>query len=64
VRDLTFRSYYSCRNAEYQVQAQAVGKIGPLSRGEIDKCASINAKTTGLTRAWDYWVARLAKAEE
>jgi len=64
VRDLTFRSYYSCRNAEYQVQAQAVGKIGPLSRGEIDKCASINTKTTGLTRAWDYWVARLAKAEE
>ena len=63
VRDLTFRSYYSCRNAEYQVQAQGFGTIGPLSRGEIEQCAAINTATTGLTRAWDYWVARLAKAE-
>jgi ribulose-5-phosphate 4-epimerase/fuculose-1-phosphate aldolase len=61
IRDVVFRSYYSARNAEFQVQAQALGTIAPLSRGEIEQCASINTKTTGLTRAWDYWVARLQK---
>jgi HCOMODA/2-hydroxy-3-carboxy-muconic semialdehyde decarboxylase len=63
VRDTVFRTYYSCRNAEFQIQAKAVGTITPLSPGEIEKCASINTQTTGLTRAWEYWVARLEKAE-
>ena len=27
--------------------------------GRSSKCAAINTKTTGLTRAWEYWVARL-----
>ncbi len=52
---------FSSRNAEYQVLAQQVGTIGPLSPGEIEKAAIINTQTTGLMRAWDYWVARLAK---
>jgi HCOMODA/2-hydroxy-3-carboxy-muconic semialdehyde decarboxylase len=61
VKQDVFRCYYSCRNAEYQVQSQQVGKIDPLSAGEIERCAAINTQTTGLARAWEYWVARLAK---
>jgi ribulose-5-phosphate 4-epimerase/fuculose-1-phosphate aldolase len=63
VRELTFRSYYSCRNAEFQVQAKALGKVDALSPGEVAKCSVIYTQTTGLARAWDYWIARLAKSE-
>ncbi len=44
VRDVVFRAYYSCRNAEFQVQAKAVGTITPLSPGEIEKAAIINTR--------------------
>lgn len=63
VKQVVFRCYYSCRNAEFQVQSQQVGTIGPLSAGEIEQCAAINTKTTGLARAWEYWVARLGKRD-
>jgi HCOMODA/2-hydroxy-3-carboxy-muconic semialdehyde decarboxylase len=63
VRDCVFRSIYSSRNAEYQVQGMAIGNhVASLSRGESDLCASISTKTTGLTRAWEYWAMRVARA--
>ena len=34
LRDCVFRTIYSCRNAEYQVQAEGLGTIGPLNTGE------------------------------
>jgi ribulose-5-phosphate 4-epimerase/fuculose-1-phosphate aldolase len=63
VRDCVFRSIYSSRNAEYQVQSLAIGSnIASLSRGESDLCGKISAQTTGLGRAWEYWAMRVAKA--
>ena len=60
VRDTVFRCIYSCRNAEYQIAAAGAGAIAPLSPGEVELTGRILQQTTGLTRAWEYWVARLA----
>jgi HCOMODA/2-hydroxy-3-carboxy-muconic semialdehyde decarboxylase len=58
-----FRSVYSARNAEYQVRAMTVGStIALLSPGETKLAGQISAKTTGLTRSWEYWSMRVAKA--
>jgi ribulose-5-phosphate 4-epimerase/fuculose-1-phosphate aldolase len=63
VRDCVFRSVYSARNAEYQVQALAIGgAIASLSPGETQLAGQIVATTTGLTRSWEYWSMRVAKA--
>jgi len=63
VRDCVFRCVYSARNAEYQVQSLAIGgTIASLSRGETELAAKITGTTTGLTRAWEYWSLRVAKA--
>jgi ribulose-5-phosphate 4-epimerase/fuculose-1-phosphate aldolase len=63
VRDCVFRSVYSARNAEYQVCAMAIGSnVASLSPGETQLAGQISAKTTGLTRSWEYWSMRVAKA--
>jgi HCOMODA/2-hydroxy-3-carboxy-muconic semialdehyde decarboxylase len=63
VRDCVFRSVYSARNAEYQVQSLAIGgAIASLSPGETKLASQIVATTTGLTRSWEYWSMRVAKA--
>lgn len=63
VRDCVFRSVYSARNAEYQVQSLAIGgAIASLSPGETKLAGQIVATTTGLTRSWEYWSMRVAKA--
>jgi len=62
LRENVFRCVYSCRNAEYQVQAAAAGAIGPLSPGEVVAAAAIGTKTTGQARAWESWTVRLGKA--
>jgi len=63
VRDCVFRSVYSARNAEYQVQSLAIGgAVASLSPGEAQLAGQIGTKTTGLTRSWEYWSMRVAKA--
>jgi ribulose-5-phosphate 4-epimerase/fuculose-1-phosphate aldolase len=63
VKDCVFRCVYSARNAEYQVRALSLGdKIETLSPGETEMCGGINTQTTGLTRAWEYWSMRVARA--
>jgi HCOMODA/2-hydroxy-3-carboxy-muconic semialdehyde decarboxylase len=63
VKDCVFRSVYSARNAEYQVRALAIGdNVASLSPGETQLAGQISAKTTGLTRSWEYWSMRVAKA--
>jgi ribulose-5-phosphate 4-epimerase/fuculose-1-phosphate aldolase len=62
VRDCVFRTIYASRNAEYQVQAMALGPITALSAGEVELAGQINTKTTGLTRSWEYWERGVAKA--
>src|SRR5689334_24518034 len=62
VRDCVFRSVFTARNAEYQVRAMTVGSdIATLSPGETQLAGQISAKTTGLTRSWEYWSMRVAK---
>ncbi len=61
VRDCVFRSVFSARNAEYQVRAMTIGSnIATLSPGETKLAGQISAKTTGLTRSWEYWSMRVA----
>ena len=63
VRDCVFRSVFSARNAAYQVMAMTIGSdIATLSPGETKLAGQISAKTTGLTRSWEYWSMRVAKA--
>lgn len=63
VKDCVFRCVYSARNAEYQVGALTIGdRIASLSPGETEKAGNIVIQTTGLTRAWEYWAMRVAKA--
>jgi ribulose-5-phosphate 4-epimerase/fuculose-1-phosphate aldolase len=60
IRELVFRTIYSCRNAEYQTQAKAVGQITHLSPGEIDLAGKIHEQPNVISRAWEYWDMRLA----
>ncbi len=62
VRNCVYRSIMSCRNADFQVRALAIGKLDPFSPREIDLCFRIIDNTTGLTRSWDYWAMRVATA--
>jgi len=63
VRDCVFRSIFSTRNAEFQVQALSLGKsIESLSPGETELAGLISGKTTtGLERSWEYWSMRVAR---
>ncbi len=63
VRDCVFRSIFSTRNAEFQVQALSLGRpINSLTRGETELAGLISGKTTtGLERSWEYWSMRVAR---
>src|SRR5262252_6031772 len=63
LRECVFRSIYTTRNAELQLRAMAIGALGPLSVGEVEKCGGHNLGSRGVERAWEYWVTRLQKAE-
>src|SRR5207237_10031656 len=63
VRECVFRCIYTTRNAELQLRAMAIGTLGPLSPGEVEKCGGHNLGSRGVERAWEYWVTRLQKAE-
>jgi HCOMODA/2-hydroxy-3-carboxy-muconic semialdehyde decarboxylase len=62
LRQLVFRTVYTCRNAELQWRAQAVGTVGPLTPGEMEKAGLHNLRPAAIERGYDYWVARVAKA--
>lgn len=62
VQELVFRAIYSCRNAEYQLQASLLGKVQPLRPGEVELSRQINSMPTASLRTWEYWLARLDKS--
>jgi HCOMODA/2-hydroxy-3-carboxy-muconic semialdehyde decarboxylase len=63
VRVCVYRAVQTCRNADYQARAMAIGgTIASLSPGETQRCGDIVGKTTGVTRSWDSWALRIAKA--
>jgi HCOMODA/2-hydroxy-3-carboxy-muconic semialdehyde decarboxylase len=63
LRECVFRSIYTTRNAELQLRAMAIGTLGPLSAGEVEKCGGHNLGSRGVERAWEYWVTRLQKTD-
>ena len=63
LQELVFRTIYSSRNAELQLRTQAIGTISPLSEGEARMGGEANLQPQPISRAWEYWVMRLAKAE-
>jgi ribulose-5-phosphate 4-epimerase/fuculose-1-phosphate aldolase len=62
VQALVFRAIYSCKNAEFQFQAQSLGPIAPLHRGEIERAGALNAMANVTTRTWEYWTMRLERS--
>jgi ribulose-5-phosphate 4-epimerase/fuculose-1-phosphate aldolase len=62
LRELVFRTVYTCRNAELQSRAQAVGTVGALTAGEVAKASAHNLRPAAIERAYDYWLSRVAKA--
>jgi ribulose-5-phosphate 4-epimerase/fuculose-1-phosphate aldolase len=64
LRELVFRTVFSHANAEIQLRAMALGKIAPLSRGEVELSGPYQLTPRPMARAWEYWTARLAKAGE
>jgi HCOMODA/2-hydroxy-3-carboxy-muconic semialdehyde decarboxylase len=62
LRELVFRTIYSCRNAEYQSAAKLIGKVGTLTPGESEMAGQLHAQPNTIARAWEYWVTRLEKA--
>jgi len=66
LRECVFRSIYTCRNAELQARAMAMGTLGTtstLSAGEAELCRGHSLTPRTLGRAWEYWTHRLHKAE-
>jgi HCOMODA/2-hydroxy-3-carboxy-muconic semialdehyde decarboxylase len=60
LKDLVFRTIYSCRNAEAQVSASALGAVTTLSAGEIEKAGATCARPGGFSsRTWDFWRSQL-----
>jgi HCOMODA/2-hydroxy-3-carboxy-muconic semialdehyde decarboxylase len=63
LRECVFRSIYTCRNAELQSRAMAIGSISTLSAGEAEQCSQHSLTPRTLSRVWEYWTYRLAKVE-
>jgi ribulose-5-phosphate 4-epimerase/fuculose-1-phosphate aldolase len=62
LRELVSRSIFLCDNARYQLQAQLLGKVVPLTPGETRLAGSINAMPNVTGRTWEYWCMRLERA--
>jgi ribulose-5-phosphate 4-epimerase/fuculose-1-phosphate aldolase len=62
LRELVFRTVYSHANAEIQLRAMALGKIGPLSRGEVERTGPYQLTPRPIARAWEYWTARVEQS--
>ena len=58
LRQLVFRCVYSCHNARYLSEARRLGKVSPLSPGEIEMAQAIYRLPAAQTRAWEYLASR------
>ncbi|MDO9413288.1 MAG: class II aldolase/adducin family protein [Pseudolabrys sp.] len=57
LRELAFRTIYSVRDAELQLRAMTYGDIDVFNDAEIELAGKF--PEASLSRAWDYWVARM-----
>jgi HCOMODA/2-hydroxy-3-carboxy-muconic semialdehyde decarboxylase len=63
LEELVFRTIYTARNAALQIQAHTLGLVAPLTAAETRLAAEYNLRPGPVMRAWEYWNARLDKAE-
>ena len=61
LRELTFRTVFTCDNARLQSQAMAHGRVDALSAGEARLTSSHQLRPPSTNRAWDYWVRQIEK---
>jgi len=62
MEEMVFRSVFSCRNAELQREAHALGGVTELTPAEIEKAGAFNLEPRPIARAWEYWTMRLRQA--
>jgi len=63
LRELTFRTIYTARNAAMQIQAHGLGYVSPLNAAETNLAGAYNLQPGPVARAWEYWSVRLDKVE-
>ncbi len=63
LEELTFRTIYTARNAAMQIQAHSLGNVSPLTAAETELAGEYNLRPSPVSRAFEYWSARLDKAE-
>ena len=63
LEELTFPTIYTARNAAPQIQAHLLGLVSPLNLAETRLAGEYNRRPGPVLRAWEYWNARLDKAE-
>lgn len=64
LQEAVFRSIHTHRNAELQLRAASLGDVSPLSPGEAEQAYAYSLRERPMSRAWEYWTTRLAKAGE
>ena len=62
LEQMVFRAIYSCRNAEMQREAQALGGVSPLTPKEAELAGAFNLQPKPIGRAWEYWSTRVQRA--
>jgi HCOMODA/2-hydroxy-3-carboxy-muconic semialdehyde decarboxylase len=62
MQEMVFRSIFTCRNADLQRDAMALGSIRPMVPAEVDKAGAFNLEPRPIARAWEYWMMRLRKS--
>ncbi|MBX6329587.1 MAG: class II aldolase/adducin family protein [Pseudolabrys sp.] len=63
LEEVAFRAIYTVRNAALQIQAHLLGMVAPLTKEETRLAGDHNLAPGPVMRAWEYWNARLDKAE-
>jgi HCOMODA/2-hydroxy-3-carboxy-muconic semialdehyde decarboxylase len=58
LRELVFRGVHYCRDADYQLQAAALGPIEPLSQKERELAGQLRADP--INRCWQHWTTMLS----
>ena len=63
LEELTFRTIFTARNAALQIQAHTLGHVSALNASETQLAGEYNLRPGPVARAWEYWNARLDRAE-
>ena len=59
LEQMVFRAVFSCRNAEMQREAHALGGVSPLTPTEARLACAFNLQPKPMSRAWEYWTSRV-----